>query len=582
MHSSNVKFVDDFELPMVVASSSSIAGGLNNNNNNNSLNHHHNSVNLPLLTGLLAPCYPQVMNLHAYSSVIGGGDEVPLFRSFTRSIPRATTPRKTTAVANDSPMMNEEEEEEGDDNVVVSVIQFTGRVGTGDRSIRSDFPFPPNCRTIVSSSSSSSSSNSHSGGGGGGGGASLKSLSTWMKNHTPLRSRGSKRKNGRAMQAHSMVRDLSPPPPPLTTQSRYNNRQFLPLSNGNHPLHSTGLQHLPLNSHSLNQRSPLFRFLSSLSHHCDCVDDDNEADDDGDAVDDIASTISLDDDEIGVNDYGMTIRHNGNNLLEQCKQKLGYNNKSIKDNLRPFVVPTIVSSSGEDVVVDLTPRLVAYFEVTILDQRDEGHRNNERNVSQQHQPQLPPPPHHHAGLRPHRGYLPRPPQRRRNVPFGGHRVFHQHAILAPPLVAQDRLARRNAPNNNWPRPQRHECVAIGLSTLSFNPRNKMPGWCQNSFGYHGDDGGIFHGHGDMLRRYGPSFGPGDTVGCGFDYSSRKIFFCKNGEFLGYAFEKIDKEMVERGLYPTVGVDTECPIHVNFGEVPFKFDWKGFCREKLYL
>ena len=551
MHSSNVNFVDEFMLPM--AATGGLVGVDNNISNDN-----RNMVNLPLLTGLLAPRYPQAIVLQA-----------SLFRAFDMSVTRATAKAA-------SPMMKLEV-----DNL--SLIQFTGRVGTGDRSIRSDRPFPANCRAIGSSSSSH-------------GGASLKSLSTWMKNHAPLRSRGNKRKNGRAP-AHSMVRDLSPPPTPTRLYNR--NRQLLTLSNS--PLHARRSLHLPLTIPSPSQRSPLFRFLSSLSHHCDCVSSSNDSsfvDDEAADVDDIGFTISLeqnlsdDDDQIGVNDYGMTmIRHNGNGLLEQCKQKFGYN-KSIKDNLRPFVIPTVVSVEGEVVSVDVTPRLVAYFEVTILDQRDEASRSN----ATQHVPQQP---QHHAGLhhngiRHHRGHLPRP--RRRNAPLGGHRA------LFAPLDVQDRVEGQAAvaPNNFGqqpprlfhhdhdnanivrPRQQRHDCVAIGLSTLSFNPQSRMPGWDEHSFGYHGDDGGIFHGHGDMLRRYGPSFGPGDTIGCGLEYSTRKIFFVKNGEFLGFAFEKIDKEMVERGLYPTVGVDTECPIHVNFGQMPFKFDWKGFGREKLYL
>eukprot|EP01083_Nonionella_stella_P279381 950423_1 len=127
------------------------------------------------------------------------------------------------------------------------------------------------------------------------------------------------------------------------------------------------------------------------------------------------------------------------------------------------------------------------------------------------------------------------------------------------------------PNGGQASTQRHECAAIGLSTQSFSPSNKMPGWDDTSFGYHGDDGGIYHGQGDMLRRYGPPFGPGDTVGCGLEYSSRRIFFCKNGVFLGYAFDKCEKEVVDSGLYPTIGIDTECPVYVNFGERPFKFD-----------
>mmetsp|Transcript_16075 Transcript_16075/g.25028 ORF Transcript_16075/g.25028 Transcript_16075/m.25028 type:complete len:986 (-) Transcript_16075:85-3042(-) len=597
MHSSNINFVDDFELPLAAARE-----GFGINSSSSSSSRSRNTVNLPLLTGLLASRYPQKINLHGIdsrASIWGGGVDVP-FRSFDMAVPRATAAAATpTTVA--SPIMMDNEDDDDDD--VVSVIQFTGTVGTGDRSIRSDKPFPPNCRAIASSNSSSGSSSSSNTG------ASLKSLSTWMKNHTPLRSRGNKRKNGRGASAaptHSMVRDLSPPPTP-----RYHHRQFLMTSslsnsNSNLPLHRNtrrGLQHLPLTSHSSSKRSPLFRFLSSLSHHCDCVSNSNTSSyhNEADDLDDIDSNTSMeqnhsgnddDVDEIGVNDYGMMhIRHNGNGLLEQCRQKLGYN-KSIKNNnLRPFVIPTVLSSSpGEGVTVDVTPGLVAYFEVTIIDQRDEGSRANERQVPQQPQPP------HHDGIG-HRGYLPRP--RRRNIPFGGHhRVFLRLDSLAGQLAVARNIVDQhqqlpqhlhhdpndNAANNIMmrPRPQRHECVAIGLSTLSFNPRSRMPGWDEHSFGYHGDDGGIFHGHGDMLRRYGPSFGPGDTVGCGLDYSTRKIFFVKNGDFLGWAFENVDVEMVDRGLYPTVGIDTECPVLVNFGKLPFKFDLKEFGREKLYM
>ena len=84
----------------------------------------------------------------------------------------------------------------------------------------------------------------------------------------------------------------------------------------------------------------------------------------------------------------------------------------------------------------------------------------------------------------------------------------------------------------------------------------------------------------MLRQYGPPFGPGDTIGCGLEYNSRKIFFVKNGQFLGYAFDgkSVRKEDVEDGLWPTVGVDTECPIFMNFGERPFVFDLRSFALQ----
>jgi hypothetical protein len=39
-----------------------------------------------------------------------------------------------------------------------------------------------------------------------------------------------------------------------------------------------------------------------------------------------------------------------------------------------------------------------------------------------------------------------------------------------------------------------------------------------------------------------------------------------------------EDVIEKGLYPTVGVDTECPLFINFGEKPFKFDLSGFASK----
>jgi hypothetical protein len=121
---------------------------------------------------------------------------------------------------------------------------------------------------------------------------------------------------------------------------------------------------------------------------------------------------------------------------------------------------------------------------------------------------------------------------------------------------------------------RHECIAIGLSTESFSLQGKMPGWDFESYGYHSDDGSMFHGRGTPPRRGQPSYGQGDVVGCGFHYASMRIFFVKNGQFLGYEFDKVREDFVESGLYPTVGIDTKCPIFVNFGAHPFRFDFKN--------
>ena len=63
----------------------------------------------------------------------------------------------------------------------------------------------------------------------------------------------------------------------------------------------------------------------------------------------------------------------------------------------------------------------------------------------------------------------------------------------------------------------------------------MPGWPggeYRSWGYHGDDGGIFMGQGEWSVQY-DKYGKGDTVGCGLD-QQRQIFFTKNGTYLGKA------------------------------------------------
>jgi len=124
-------------------------------------------------------------------------------------------------------------------------------------------------------------------------------------------------------------------------------------------------------------------------------------------------------------------------------------------------------------------------------------------------------------------------------------------------------------------PVRRDCVAVGVATESFSCQTRMPGWDSQSFGYHGDDGGTFHASGAMLERFGPCFGTGDTVGCGIDYVARGIFFTLNGVFLGYGWKQIDSEFLENNLYGVVGIDTNDPVTVNYGDAPFQFNLSRF-------
>lgn len=79
-----------------------------------------------------------------------------------------------------------------------------------------------------------------------------------------------------------------------------------------------------------------------------------------------------------------------------------------------------------------------------------------------------------------------------------------------------------------------DMTAIGIGSHSFRLIGKQPGWDEDSYGYHGDDGHFFHraGHG---HEFGPSFDVGDTVGCGVRRNMREqrssVFFTNSGDLI---------------------------------------------------
>lgn len=148
-----------------------------------------------------------------------------------------------------------------------------------------------------------------------------------------------------------------------------------------------------------------------------------------------------------------------------------------------------------------------------------------------------------------------------------------------------------------------DVVAVGLSSSNFNAEFRLPGkqidhffilydisvflfyytfnclfyfelgWDAESWAYHGDDGGIFHGKGRQIAQYGPTFGAGDVVGCGINYKTKSIFFTLNGRFLGDAFHNLSG-----ALYPTCGIDAMVNVTFNFGRMPFKFDLLAYSSQ----
>ncbi|KAG6857659.1 hypothetical protein H0H87_010228 [Tephrocybe sp. NHM501043] len=119
--------------------------------------------------------------------------------------------------------------------------------------------------------------------------------------------------------------------------------------------------------------------------------------------------------------------------------------------------------------------------------------------------------------------------------------------------------------------------------------SRLPGWEANSWGYHGDDGCSFAAE-KMGTKYGPTFGTGDIIGCGVDFTTQTAFFTRNGSFIGMflsltaddhtftpvfdpslgpVFDDIGKNV---DLYPSIGMrHSGEAVRVNFGHEPFKFD-----------
>lgn len=70
---------------------------------------------------------------------------------------------------------------------------------------------------------------------------------------------------------------------------------------------------------------------------------------------------------------------------------------------------------------------------------------------------------------------------------------------------------------------------------------RLVGWDQGSYGWHGDDGMSFEGCGTGVP-FSELWSTGDIVGCGVDYTRKTAFFTKNGKFIG----ELDECATRRG------------------------------------
>lgn len=138
-------------------------------------------------------------------------------------------------------------------------------------------------------------------------------------------------------------------------------------------------------------------------------------------------------------------------------------------------------------------------------------------------------------------------------------------------------------------------IGVGFSNSKAS-LERLPGWEQESWAYHGDDGKTFFGDNQgQGKPYGPTFGVDDTIGCGVNFATGTAFFTKNGMFLGNLLPRsvctacyviitanhprlgnAFRDLKPGKVFPSIGMKKYpgCHIRANFGQHPFVFDIDG--------
>ncbi|KAL3944148.1 MAG: hypothetical protein SGBAC_001757 [Bacillariaceae sp.] len=149
--------------------------------------------------------------------------------------------------------------------------------------------------------------------------------------------------------------------------------------------------------------------------------------------------------------------------------------------------------------------------------------------------------------------------------------------VSPRLVSYYEITIETRHWENPPPVFRDDCVCIGLTMRTSPWIHSLPGWDRLSFGYHGDNGGLYHGSRRKIGLVG-TFGLGDTVGMGIDYINHHIFVTKNGRFVT-AFRELSVDLLANThLFPVVGLYTKHAVRVNYMGLaePFCFDLAAYC------
>jgi len=107
-------------------------------------------------------------------------------------------------------------------------------------------------------------------------------------------------------------------------------------------------------------------------------------------------------------------------------------------------------------------------------------------------------------------------------------------------------------------------VSVGLATKPY-PAFRLPGLNRYSVAYH-SNGDKSHNYPFTSSPFGPTLKEGDVLGVGYRPRTGTVFFTRNGRKMEDAFIGLSRW----NLFPTIGADGPCSVHVNLGQAGFVF------------
>lgn len=107
-------------------------------------------------------------------------------------------------------------------------------------------------------------------------------------------------------------------------------------------------------------------------------------------------------------------------------------------------------------------------------------------------------------------------------------------------------------------------ISIGMTTKPY-PAFRLPGLHKHSISYE-NNGNRRWNQPFSSTPYGPIYVQGDVIGIGYKPRTGTVFFTRNGKKL----DDLPQTMKSQNLFPTIGSNGPCTVHVNFGQMGFVF------------